>query len=227
VYSWIELGKIPKPSPITVAQPVVNGSNSRQKSHGWALAALIIVTTFQSVAQQNVNAFLPKLLADLGKPPSTYGVIAAFFMGGAAVGNIAGGHLADRYGKRQVVIAALVLAAIPLYLIGSAGTSLWIYALIPISGILIGSAFSAILVMAQRSLPGGMGLASGLTLAFIFSSGAIGPLVIGPMADRLGVAATFPLTAAIALAGGVIAFGLQKEGPAMRSDLIRFPQVGD
>lgn len=227
MYTWIELGKIPRPSNLEGAKPVENDLNSRRKSHGWALAALVFVTTFQSIAQQNVNAFLPKFLADLGKPPSTYGVIAAFFMGGAALGNIIGGYLADRYGKRLVAIGALVLAAIPLYLIGSAGDSLWIYVLIPISGILVGSAFSVVLVMAQKSLPGGMGLASGLALAFIFSSGALGPLITGPIADQWGIAAVFPLTAAVSLAGGLAGFGLQKGEPAARSEIIGLPQVGD
>jgi FSR family fosmidomycin resistance protein-like MFS transporter len=231
VYAWIELGKVPGKTPVIntpiVTKPVDRASRPQRKTQGWALAALILVTTFQSVAQQNVNAFLPKYLADLGSSPSIYGIIAALFMGGAAIGNISGGYLADRFGKRVVVITALILAAVPLSLIGSTGGSAWIYALIIISGILVGSAFSVVLVLAQKALPGGMGLASGLALAFIFSSGALGPLVSGPVADRWGVAAVFPLTAAIALAGGLIGFGLQKDLPAAAPDLVHVPQVGD
>jgi len=65
-------------------------------------------------------------------------------------------------------------------------------------------------VQAQKVIPGGMGLASGLTLGFIFSAGAIGTIFTGMLADNAGFIAAFYLTACIALAGGILGLLLPK-----------------
>ncbi len=80
-----------------------------------------------------------------------------------------------------------------------------------LSGGFTGAAFSVIVVQAQKVIPGGMGLASGLTLGFIFSAGAIGTMFTGKLADLWGYQPIFYLTALIALAGGVMGLLLQPD----------------
>ena len=65
-------------------------------------------------------------------------------------------------------------------------------------------------------MPGGIALASGLALAFIFSSGSLGALVSGSIADQIGIAPIFTLSAMISLAGGLLALGLREKKPAPR-----------
>ena len=65
-------------------------------------------------------------------------------------------------------------------------------------------------------MPGGIALASGLALAFIFSSGSLGALVSGSIADKIGIAPIFTLSAMISLAGGLLALGLREKKPALR-----------
>ncbi|GAG49796.1 unnamed protein product, partial [marine sediment metagenome] len=79
--------------------------------------AFALMAAFQSWASQNMTTFLPKYLSDLGQSPTQYGFLAAIYMGGSAIGNIVGGNLADRYGKRRVAALALTLGSIPLAVI--------------------------------------------------------------------------------------------------------------
>lgn len=169
-----------------------------------------VMAAFQSWAQQTMVTFLPKYLSDLGQSPSVYGLLAAMFMGGSAVGNILGGNLADRFGKRRVAMMALALASVPLYFIGDVGLSIWLYLLIPIAGALTGATHSIIVVLAQRFLPGRMALASGLILGFLFTSGAVGTLISGHLADSWGFAVMFHFNAGVALVAAVLALSLQK-----------------
>jgi FSR family fosmidomycin resistance protein-like MFS transporter len=174
------------------------------------LLAFALVAAFQAWAQQNMMTFVPKYIHDLGQSPSVYGVMSALFMGGSALGNGFGGGLADRLGKRRVAIAALSLSSIPLFLVGSVGWSGWLLLLIPLGGALTGAVQSIVVVLAQRMLPSGMGLASGLILGFMFSAGALGTLLSGFLADQWGLASIFHMNALIALAAAALAFSLAK-----------------
>jgi MFS transporter, FSR family, fosmidomycin resistance protein len=169
------------------------------------IVLLALVGGMQAWAQQNMITFVPKYLSDLGLPAATYGLMSGLFMGGSALGNVIGGNLADRFGKRPVVVTALLLASFPLYLTGVLGNSGWLFLVIPLAGMMTGSVHTIIVVIAQRILPGGMGFASGLTLGFMFSAGALGTLLSGPLADAYGFSLVFSLTAGLVLSAGLLA----------------------
>ena len=147
---------------------------------------------------------MPRFLADKGLTPSEYGIIVGLFTAGSAIGCMVGGELADRTSRKTVIAGSLLLSTLPLFLIAFTGLSGWLYPLMFLAGLLTGGPFSVIVVQAQKVIPGGMGLASGLTLGFIFSAGAIGTVFTGMLADTLGFIAAFYLTAIIALAGGLL-----------------------
>jgi MFS transporter, FSR family, fosmidomycin resistance protein len=174
------------------------------------LGVFFLVAFFQAWAQQNMVTFIPKYLSDLGQSPSHYGLAAAFFMGGTAIGNAVGGNLADRYGKSRILFLALALAAIPLLLISMLGWSPWLFVLFPLAGALTGAPHSIIVVIAQRWIRVGMALASGVILGFMFSSGAIGTLISGYMADALGFPVVFRLTALLVLTAAFLTLLLRK-----------------
>ncbi len=165
--------------------------------------ALASVAALQAWAQQNMITFLPKYLHDLGQPAAVYGLIAGLFMGGSALGNVVGGNLADRFGKQRVAAAMLAVAAPVLFLFSLLGWSRWIYVLVPLAGLLTGAVHSIIVVLAQRTLPAGSGLASGLILGFMFSAGALGTLLSGPLADAQGFPPVFQMTAGLTLAASL------------------------
>ncbi|RIK28657.1 MAG: hypothetical protein DCC56_15435 [Anaerolineae bacterium] len=170
------------------------------------------VATLQSWAQSNMIAFVPKYIKDLGQSAVIYGSIAALFMGGSALGNVIGGHLGDKYSKRKVAATALFLAAFPMFVISQIGWSPWLYVLIPLSGACTGAVHSIMVVLAQRAISGGMALATGLILGFIFSAGALGLLITGPLAEKFGFPTVLVMTTGLVLLASPLAWGLRESG---------------
>jgi FSR family fosmidomycin resistance protein-like MFS transporter len=202
-----------KPHP----HPTTTTTTERVHWSVWAILALAIVATLQSWAQSNMVNFVPKYLKDMGLAATTYGNMAGLFMGGSALGNFIGGHLGDRYNKKIVVSIALLLASVPIFIMSKIGWSGWLYLLIPLSGMFTGAVHSNMVVLAQRLLPGGMALASGLALGFIFSAGALGMLLTGPMAETQGFPSVLVLSSGLVLAGAMIALALPKETATVKT----------
>jgi FSR family fosmidomycin resistance protein-like MFS transporter len=180
---------------------------------------LAIVATLQSWSQANMINFVPKYIKDLGLSAATYGNIAGLFMGGSALGNVIGGHFGDRYTKRKVAAAALLFAALPIYVMSQIGWSPWLYVLIPLAGACTGSVHSIMVVLAQRMISGGMALASGLILGFIFSAGALGMLLTGPLAENYGFPTVLVMTTGLVLLASPLALMLRERTASQNSQL--------
>jgi len=174
------------------------------------ILVLAVVAMLQSWAQANMVNLIPKYIHDLGQSATVYGSMAGLFMGGSALGNMFGGYFADRYSKRFVAAGALCLAAIPIYIASLIGWSWWLYLLVPLAGALTGAVHSIMVVFAQRIIPGGMALASGLALGFIFSSGALGLLFTGPLAELYGFPFVLTMTTTMVLIASPLALLLKE-----------------
>jgi FSR family fosmidomycin resistance protein-like MFS transporter len=196
-----------KPHP----KPAQGSDKIRLNATAGFIVTLAIVATLQSWAQSNMISFVPKYIKDMGFAAGTYGNIAGLFMGGSALGNVIGGYLGDRFTKRKVAAAALFLAALPIFIISKIGWSPWLYLLIPLAGACTGSVHSIMVVLAQRIISGGMALASGLILGFIFSAGALGMLLTGPLAETYGFPTVLVMTAGLVLAASPLAWMLREQ----------------
>lgn len=192
-------------------QPEKTVISRRNRAGVMFILVLMMVAALQSWAQSNMVNLIPKYIKDLGQSATIYGSMAGLFMGGSALGNVIGGHLADRYPKRFVAAMALLFSSVPIFLISRISWSGWLFVLVPLAGAGTGAVHSIMVVLAQRIIPGGMALASGLILGFIFSSGALGLIYTGHLAELYGFPYVLMLTTGMVLVASPLAL-LLKEG---------------
>ncbi|MDP8983445.1 MAG: MFS transporter [Pseudomonadota bacterium] len=127
------------------------------------------------------------------------------FLLAVALGTLLGGPIGDRVGRKRVIWFS-ILGVAPFTLVLPYVGLTWTVILSFIIGLILASAFSAILVFAQELMPGKVGAVSGLFFGFAFGMGGIGAAVLGGLADRLGVEFVYRLCAFLPLLGIVAAF---------------------
>jgi FSR family fosmidomycin resistance protein-like MFS transporter len=191
-------------------KPAKTASTNRARAGIAFILVLMAVAALQSWAQANMVNLIPKYIKDLGQGATVYGSMAGLFMGGSALGNVFGAHFADRFPKRFVASLALLCAAFPIFIAAKIGWSGWLYLLVPLAGAFTGAVHSIMVALAQRIIPGGMALASGLILGFIFSSGALGLLLTGQLAELYGFPHVLMLTTGMTLFASPLALLLKE-----------------
>jgi FSR family fosmidomycin resistance protein-like MFS transporter len=122
------------------------------------------------------------------------------FQFSVAIGTLIGGPIGDRFGRKYVIWGS-ILGVAPFTLMLPYANLLWTTLLSVLIGLILASAFSAILVYAQELLPGRLGLISGLFFGFAFGMGGIGSAVLGGIADRDGIQHVYRLCAFLPLLG--------------------------
>ncbi len=116
------------------------------------------------------------------------------FLASVAAGTILGGPIGDRIG-RKLVIWCSILGVLPFSLLLPHASLFWTIVLTVPIGIILASAFPAIVVYAQELLPGRVGLVSGLFFGLAFGMGGIGAAVLGELADRSSIAFVYQVCA--------------------------------
>ncbi len=127
------------------------------------------------------------------------------FLFAVALGTILGGPIGDRYG-RKLVIWFSILGVAPFTIALPYANLLWTGILTVIIGIILASAFSAILVYAQELVPGKVGLIAGLFFGLAFGMAGIGSAVLGELADRTSIRFVFEICSFLPLLGLLTAF---------------------
>ncbi len=175
---------------LTRRMPETAASAKVQKTSliaGSASAAALVVTVcaLRAIGYMGVITYLPTLLtesAGLSTLLSSLVVTIMLFFGVA--GQLAGGRLSDKYGRKRMLVAGLVLA-IPCFLLIFAGGFL-MYAGIMSYAFFASFCYVTSVTMTQELLPGKTGLASGLTLGFTMGLGGFGAAAVGLAADITG-----------------------------------------
>lgn len=127
------------------------------------------------------------------------------FLAAVAVGTFAGGPVGDRIGRKAVIwisFLGVVPFALALPHAGLAATAVLAVAI----GLVMSSAFAALVVYAQEAVPGRVGLVSGLMFGLMFGIGGLGAAALGVLADTHGIVRVYGLTAFLPLLGLATAF---------------------
>jgi FSR family fosmidomycin resistance protein-like MFS transporter len=127
------------------------------------------------------------------------------FLGAVAAGTIIGGPVGDRIGRKAVIWTS-ILGVLPFSLLLPHVNLAWTGVLTVIIGLILASAFSAILVYAQELLPGKVGMISGIFFGFAFGMAGIAAAVLGSLADRTGIDFVYQICAFLPAIGLLTAF---------------------
>jgi len=122
------------------------------------------------------------------------------FLAAVALGTIVGGPLGDRFGRKYVIWAS-ILGVLPFTLVLPHANLFWTAVLTVPIGMILASAFPAIVVYAQELMPGRTGTVAGLFFGFAFGMGGIGAAVLGKLADVVGINLVYQLCAFLPLIG--------------------------
>jgi len=168
-----------------------------------ALVLLLAVITFRSIAWFGLITFVPLWEVSLGHSEA-YGnrLLAAMLLAGG-VGTLVAGPLADRLGRRPVLMASVLatgpLIALYVLLGGSVGA-----VALALVGVCVIGTFGVTMVMSQEYLPRQVGMASGLSIGLSIGLGGIAAVALGSLADAVDLRTALLVAAAAPLVGVVL-----------------------
>lgn len=180
--------------------------------HRRLVSRLVAIVVLRSSAFAGLAAFLPLLLAERGLSPSTGSLALALFLGAGALGGLAGGFLADRWGRDRLIQASLVLS-VPSALLVHVGGEVLLWPALLLTGLFLNGSFVVLTVRAQESMPESIAMISGLMLGLTIGIGGAAAAGLAQVAEQIGLGTTLVLAAFLPLPAAALAFTLGREGP--------------
>ncbi|WDD94441.1 MFS transporter [Burkholderia sp. FERM BP-3421] len=133
------------------------------------------------------------------------------FLAAVAAGTVIGGPIGDRIGRKYVIWVS-ILGVAPFTLLLPYANLLWTSVLTVIIGVVLASAFSAIIVYAQELIPGKVGMVAGLFFGFAFGLGGVGAAALGELADATSIGFVYKVCSFLPLLGILTVFLPDIEG---------------
>jgi MFS transporter, FSR family, fosmidomycin resistance protein len=133
------------------------------------------------------------------------------FLGAVALGTIIGGPVGDRIGRKYVIWCS-ILGVLPFTLLLPYANLFWTGILSVVIGLVLASAFSAIVVYAQELVPGRVGMISGLCYGFAFGVAGLGAALLGELADATSISHVYQVCSYLPAIGILAAFLPNIEG---------------
>jgi MFS transporter, FSR family, fosmidomycin resistance protein len=171
-----------------------------------SIAILVALIFSKYVYMSSLTSYYTFFLISKFKIPVQSAQVYLFvFLGAVALGTFMGGPIGDRVGRKYVIWAS-ILGVLPFTLIMPYVNLLWTVIFSVIIGLILSSAFSAIVVYAQELLPGRVGMISGLFFGLAFGIAGIAAAVLGEVADRTSITFVYKICAFLPLIGLLTAF---------------------
>ena len=185
--------------------PGLNTNISKRAKYG-ALAILILLVFSKYFYTSCITSYFTFFLIDkFGVSVRASQLFLFVFLAAFAIGTVAGGMLGDRFGRKYVIWFS-ILGAAPFALAMPYVGLTWTIVCCFLSGLIIASAFSSIVVYATDLMPGKLGLISGIFFGLMFGLGGLGSAFFGWLADQTSISFIFKVSALLPLLGMVAGF---------------------
>lgn len=184
---------------------VVTGTFSRNKVIFAVVILLILIFSKYFYMASLTSYFTFYLMDKFDVSVQSSQVYLFVFLFSVAAGTLAGGPIGDRFGRKYVIWFS-ILGTAPFALMLPYANLFWTGVLIVPIGMILASAFSAILVYAQELIPGKVGLVAGLFFGFAFGMGGIGSALLGNLADHKGISYVYHICSFLPLIGLLTGF---------------------
>jgi len=171
-----------------------------------ALGILVVLVFSKYFYLTSMTSYYMFFLIDkFGLSKETADYFLFVFLFAVTAGTIIGGPLGDRFGRKRVIWAS-ILGVAPFTLLLPYANLVEAGILTVFIGVILASAFPAIIVYAQELVPGNVGMIAGLFFGLAFGMGGIGSAVLGKLADLTGITYVFQICSFLPLLGVLTAF---------------------
>ncbi len=172
----------------------------------FAVTVLLVLIFSKYFYTASLSTYYTFYLIDRFHLPLQQAQIYLFiYLGAFAAGTLAGGPIGDWVGRKYVIWFS-ILGVLPFTLVLPYANLFWTVVLTVPIGLILSSAFAAILVFAQELMPGRVGTISGLFFGFAFGMGGLGAAVLGEFADLYGIRTVYEVCAFLPAIGLIAAF---------------------
>ncbi len=200
--AWAKLHRKVKSKTKAVADP--NALSSKKVTISIGILIALIFSKFVYMA--SLTSYYTFYLIDKFHLPVKSAQLYLFvFLGAVAVGTILGGPIGDRVGRKYVIWGS-ILGVLPFTLIMPYANLFWTTVFSAIIGMVLSSAFPAIVVYAQELLPGRVGMISGLFFGLAFGVAGIGAALLGQLADHTSIGFVYHVCSFLPLIGLLAVF---------------------
>ena len=166
-----------------------------------ALLVLMLLVFTKYLYQASLTNFYTFFLIErFGVSVQRSQLFLFLFLGAVALGTFIGGPVGDRIGRKRVIWWS-ILGVLPFSLLMPFANLFWTAVLSVVIGVILASAFSAVLVYAQDLVPGRVGLISGLFFGFAFGMAGVSALILGYLADHTSVSFVYKVCAFVPALG--------------------------
>ncbi|RKP57526.1 MFS transporter [Pararobbsia silviterrae] len=201
------------------AKPRARAAGHATLSQGrimFALFVLLVLIFSKYFYLASLNSYYTFYLIDrFHLPVETTQFYLFAFLFAVAVGTIVGGPIGDHFGRKYVIWVS-ILGVAPFTLLLPYANLFWTGVLTVIIGLILASAFSAIIVYAQELIPGKVGMVAGMFFGFAFGIAGIGAAVLGHVADATSIETVYKICSFLPLFGIFTVFLPNIEGARAR-----------
>lgn len=173
---------------------------------GLALFVLVMLTFSKNVYMASISSYYTFYVIEVfGVSVQNSQLLLFLFLGAAALGTVIGGPIGDRFGAKFVIWFS-ILGALPFTLALPYVDLFWTGVLSFVIGVIMASAFPAIVVFAQELVPGRVGMIAGIFFGFAFGIAGIAAAVLGVVADSHGIRFVYVICSYLPLLGLLTVF---------------------